>query len=314
MKMSTSTFAFVEKYSKDLAELAYRIEDQLFEQPSATLVQARLYSEELVKMISANEELEDVYPLKHSERIHKLFRENAIDEDLYMKLELVRKKGNKAAHDVKEADILDVIQVHKYLFELSEWYMQVYVSFDFEAPMYNLPLRSEKNSPSFPQKELEDLMKPYLDQTLQKFDEMRREVHEQLESLKEVREGVQSEVPTSTSKQNKPEATVNVDHELIYQIFENNQFDKKGETKKAREYEHKLTKEIIYLLRYKEITIALNPDTIKESLKYEERIRHSTALKNFPKKINKGKVPTSYGYFYSFKNESELDEFLKFKS
>ena len=312
--MSRSTFTFVEKFSKDLAELAYRIEEQLFEQPNAALVQARLYSEELVKMISANEELEDVYPLKHSERIHKLHRENAIDEDLYMKLELIRKKGNKAAHDVKEADILDVIQVHKYLFELSEWYMQVYVSFDFEAPMYNLPLKTDKNSTSFPQKELEDLMKPYLDQTLQKFDEMRREVHEQLESLKEEREGVQPEVPTLTSKQNKPEATVNEDHDQIDHIFKKNQFDKKGETKKASEYEHKQTKETIYLLRYKEITIALNPDIINESLKCEKRIRHNTALKNFPKKINKGKVATSYGYFYTFKNEGELDDFLKIKS
>lgn len=309
--MSTSIFTFVEKISSNLAELAYRIEDQLFEQPNAALVQARLYSEELVKMISANEELEDVYPLKHSERIHKLYRVNAIDEDLYMKLELIRKKGNKAAHDVKEADILEALQVHKYLFELSEWYMQVYVSFDFEAPLYRLPLRADKTSNAFRQKELEDAMKPYLDQTMQKLDEMRREVYEQLQSIKEEREDMKLKGSTLTSKKNKSEAAANANYEPIHQIFEKNQFDKKGETKKAREYEHKLTKEIIYLLRYKDITIALNPDTIKESLKHEERIRHSTALTSFPKKINKGKVPTSYGYFYTFKDESELDAFLK---
>jgi type I restriction enzyme R subunit len=43
-----------------------------------------------VKIVSKKEGLEDIYPLKHSERIHKLYRQNAIEEDIYMKMEWIR--------------------------------------------------------------------------------------------------------------------------------------------------------------------------------------------------------------------------------
>ena len=60
-----------------------------------------------------------------------------------MKLEWIRKKGNKAVHDVTEVEVADALQAHKFLFEISVWYMQVYVTYNFEAPVYKLPVASE---------------------------------------------------------------------------------------------------------------------------------------------------------------------------
>src|SRR4051812_48265828 len=102
-------FDFVKQFSTELANLAKRIEDKMFSEPHASLMEARLYSEHLVKTISKEEELEAVYPLKHAERIHKLYRQNVIEEDLYMKFEWIRKKGNKAAHDVSEVEVADML-------------------------------------------------------------------------------------------------------------------------------------------------------------------------------------------------------------
>ena len=45
-------FEFVRQFSTDLADLAQRIEDNMFSEPHASLVQARLYSEHLVKLMS----------------------------------------------------------------------------------------------------------------------------------------------------------------------------------------------------------------------------------------------------------------------
>src|SRR5690242_3040440 len=139
-------FDFVRQFSNELANLAERIEDNLFNEPHASLIQARLYSEHLVKLISKEEELENLYALKHAERIHKLYRQNAIEEDIYLKLEWIRKRGNKAVHDVKEVETADVLQTHKFLFEISVWYMQLYVTYEFKAPAYKLPIASETNN------------------------------------------------------------------------------------------------------------------------------------------------------------------------
>ncbi|PMC35977.1 hypothetical protein CJ195_17135 [Bacillus sp. UMB0899] len=305
--MNDSIFTFVGEFSTELMELAFSIENQLHDQPQSALMQARLYSEVLVKILSTAEDLETVYSLKHSERIHNLFRQDIIDEEIYTKLEFIRKKGNKAVHTIKEADVLDAIQVHKFLFELSVWYMEVYVSFDFKAPSYKVP--SNSTSTYLQEKEVEEFIKPYLDHTLQQIEEVRREVHEQLEALKSERKINLSETkPKIVST--KPESKMNISN--LIDVFNKNHFTKKNETKKAIEFENNRTKELIYLLPNKEISIVLNPTTIRDSLKTEDKIRFSTALRKFPKKLNKGKTALSYGYMYKFKSESELDTFLEF--
>lgn len=208
-------FTFVEKFSGELVVLASRIEDQLFEQPQTSLMQARLYSEQLVKLVSVEEELEKIYPLKHSERIHKLYRNNAIEEDIYLKLEWLRKKGNKAAHDVKGVEIQDVLQAHKFLFDISVWYMQVYISYDFEAPIYKLPVKTNQDSAAIDVKDLDTLIKPYLDQTLRKIDDMWSEVNRELEAIKKEKEQLQID-----SLVNKPIAVENESKVKEFSLFE----------------------------------------------------------------------------------------------
>lgn len=185
--------------------------------------------------------------------------------------------------------------------------MEVYVSFDFEAPSYKVP--SNSNSKNILEKEVEEFIKPYLDQTLQQIEEVRRDVHQQLEALK-----LESKSTFSETKQQKIEKQneFEVNKSTLIDVFNKNHFTKENETKKAIEFENRRTKELIYLLPNKEISIVLNPTTICESLKSEEKIRFSTALRKFPKKSNKGKTPLSYGYMYKFKSESELDSFLEF--
>lgn len=174
-----SLFDFMGNVSQELAELGRRIEEQLYEQPHSALMQIRLFSEQLVKKMSQEEGLEDVFPLKHSERIHKLFRQDIVNEDIYIKLEWIRKNGNKAAHNIDGVEINDVLQGHKHLFDICVWYMQIYISYEFEAPTYKLPVRSK----GINQDTLDDILTPILDEKLQKIDE----IHRVLSSLKDKR-------------------------------------------------------------------------------------------------------------------------------
>lgn len=157
-----SLFEFVKEFSNKLFEVSNRIEKKLWEHPSGAMTQARLYCEELVKMVS-KDEIEEVYPLKHWERMQKLYRQNAIEEDIYNKLDWIRRKGNKAAHDVTDIEIHDALQAHKYLYEISVWYMRLCVRHDFEPPAYMVPTQATKL--------VEEEFKMYVDQELHKMNQ-----------------------------------------------------------------------------------------------------------------------------------------------
>ncbi len=183
MASQNGLFNFIEKVSEDLFELVTQLEEALFNQPRTVLMQARLYTEQLVKLASKGEGLEDIYAIKHNERIYKLYHQNAIEEEIYIKMEWIRKKGNKAAHDVSSGSYEDAIKAHKYLFDISVWYMQLYINYDFEAPIYKLPVPyTEKNLVTT--EEINEAIKPFLDQSFKEMDEMRKEVQRELEELK----------------------------------------------------------------------------------------------------------------------------------
>lgn len=96
-------------------------------------------------------------------------------------------------------------------------------------------------------------------------------------------------------------------------IFTTNDFKLTKETSKAVEFENIHTKDVIYLLPNKEISIVLHPQTVEENKglqHYSHGIYNSTALSLFPKRVNAGQTPITYGYSYKFKTESELEQFL----
>src|SRR5690625_166758 len=194
-------FDFVKNVSPNLFNLANRIEDQLYEHPDATLIKARLYGEQIIKIVSEKEELEEVCPLKNAERIHKLYRQNAIEEDIYMKLEWIRKKGNKAAHKLDVASINDALQAHRFIFDISLWYMLVYVNYDFEKPIYKLPERKKVRASAIEPKDLDKVIKPYLNHTNDKIDSMWSEVRNELEKLKQEKERTSHEISTTSKPQ-----------------------------------------------------------------------------------------------------------------
>ena len=57
----------------------------------------------------------------------------------------------------------------------------------------------------------------------------------------------------------------------------------------------------------------VNPKVVEgneELEKKTEKKYHSTALRNFPKRKNKGKQAINYGYSFKFQSEEELSSFL----
>ncbi|WP_252183587.1 hypothetical protein [Rossellomorea vietnamensis] len=102
--------------------------------------------------------------------------------------------------------------------------------------------------------------------------------------------------------------------EELVKIFKLHNFDVIHETTKAIEFENIDTKELVYLMPNKEISLALNPETVESSILLKHMTKgftHSTALKNFPKRKNTGETPIPYGYGYKFQSAEELSLFLR---
>ncbi|MDN3015494.1 DUF4145 domain-containing protein [Paenibacillus sp. BSR1-1] len=306
--MNNRLFDFVRQFSEELADLANRLEDQLFEQPNSSLIQARLFCEEFVKKMSQSEGLEKIYPLKPVERINKLFREDLIPEDIYTKLNTIRRMGNKAAHDVKEAEYKDVLDVHKLLFEISVWYMEVYGSHEFTAPEYKIPLKTEINL--LDAKNVDELIKPYIDQSL---GELREELQRHLEAMKTEKGNSETGKTKGMDKIGAVKEPLSEVKKNEITVFSTNNFEKTYETTKAIEFTHKTSKEIVYLNDNNVTSILLNPLMVEqnEALKSKGKIRNSTALRHFPKHQNNGENLIHYGYQFQFTAEAELDSFLK---
>ncbi|PQZ54918.1 hypothetical protein CQZ94_16530 [Bacillus sp. MYb209] len=85
------------------------------------------------------------------------------------------------------------------------------------------------------------------------------------------------------------------------------------DTSKAIEFENSQSKEVVYLLHNVEISIVLNPKTVENNDSLMNRSSgkyHNTALRQFPKRKNKGKSLIHYGYMFKFQPGNELSTFL----
>jgi hypothetical protein len=104
-----------------------------------------------------------------------------------------------------------------------------------------------------------------------------------------------------------------IEERNMNEIFTKYNFKPTKETTKATEYEHIISKDIIYALATKGIGIVLHPDTA-ESLKLTGRSDgyvHNTGLRRFPRRKNDGKTYIHYGSSFKFHSEEQLHEFLK---
>ncbi|MEH7348239.1 hypothetical protein [Gottfriedia acidiceleris] len=102
-----------------------------------------------------------------------------------------------------------------------------------------------------------------------------------------------------------------MDH--LLKTFNLNNFIFTKETTKAMEFENIQSKDVIYLLPYAEITIALNPEIVEGNVDLENKSHgytHSTALNRFPKRKHTGKDLIHYGYSFKFQSKEELSSFL----
>lgn len=139
--MEKSNFRFLYDNHARLAALADQAEASIWLNPRGTLIQGRLFSEQLAKLVAVQEGIEPVFEVKQVERVHKLAREEIITVEIKDNFEWLRRNGNTAAHSEREVYPDVALTAYRHIFELAVWYVETYGSIDTIIPVYRMPLQ-----------------------------------------------------------------------------------------------------------------------------------------------------------------------------
>ncbi|MED1876058.1 type I restriction-modification system endonuclease [Brevibacillus borstelensis] len=141
--MHASNFSFLKNHWDILFNLAEMAERNIYVDPNTTLLKLRMFGETLTKYICALEEMNQTNELTQIDRLSLLQREDLLTEELLDMLHTIRKKGNKAAHEGNYGTIEEAKALVHFAFHLSVWFMQVYGDWDFTAPDYVEPTKTD---------------------------------------------------------------------------------------------------------------------------------------------------------------------------
>ncbi|MBB5171920.1 type I restriction-modification system endonuclease [Texcoconibacillus texcoconensis] len=135
----SSNFSFFRGKWDALADLGEMAERNVYQDPHTTLMKLRLFAETLTKFILASENIREAPRTTQVDRINTLRREGLIEKELDDMLESIRSKGNKAAHRADYGEAEEAKNMVRIAFQLAVWFMEVYGSYEFEAPEYEEP-------------------------------------------------------------------------------------------------------------------------------------------------------------------------------
>ncbi|KGX89829.1 hypothetical protein N781_08920 [Pontibacillus halophilus JSM 076056 = DSM 19796] len=167
--MSDYLFDFLEGVETSLADLARKMENLVYEYPSEAIMNARLFTEELAKQIIRNEE--DLSYLLHRrqvERIDGLDKSGVLRKDVAKAFDTVRSIGNKSVHQIQNGNIEDALRVHRNMFKLSIWFMEVYGDYNFTAPDYRPPSIRKKEEETITKDDINNMIRETLTTHLKK--------------------------------------------------------------------------------------------------------------------------------------------------
>jgi type I restriction enzyme R subunit len=139
----TQNFAFLQERWPDLAQLAGYAEAYVYTDPPSSLVKLRIFAEKMVDILYYELGLEKPYAaLSFRDRLHTPDFKKAIPRQIVNFLDLIRKEGNKGAHEnttgLKSENVIRVLaNVH----QLSAWFYKTITKTELDVPAFQTPPR-----------------------------------------------------------------------------------------------------------------------------------------------------------------------------
>lgn len=133
-----------EQYLKEdfseLYSLAIEIDSQVFTNSHSVIVKARRYAELMASTILEFENQILTFEERNLSSMIKYLRiNNIIDGQTYALFDKIRRSGNIAAHDTVNDEIGEALKVHRQVYLLTIWFIELYVDQTIKAPIYKTP-------------------------------------------------------------------------------------------------------------------------------------------------------------------------------
>lgn len=141
MKYTQDQFlGFLYNICRSAAENAAKMEALIFEDPSSSIIKARVFAEEIIKEVYKLEKIEDPYISTLYDKINHLATNGYFTPEIQQAFDTIRLSGNKAAHDGQFNDITVAFRLHKEMYKIGVWFCEVYsTKNDVVIPLYQIP-------------------------------------------------------------------------------------------------------------------------------------------------------------------------------
>lgn len=136
--------SFLEDPIPAAAYSAKKMEELIFEDSSSAIIKGRLFAEEILAEVFKLEKLDVPYQSSLYDKINLLTRDGIINSEIQQAFDIIRLSGNKAAHNANFNDITEAFKLHKEMYKVGVWFVEVYSSAELKIPPYETPKPSSK--------------------------------------------------------------------------------------------------------------------------------------------------------------------------
>ncbi|KRF01152.1 DNA phosphorothioation-dependent restriction protein DptF [Paenibacillus sp. Soil766] len=150
----TELITFIEQLNQDAAVSAKKMEELIYQDPSSSIVKARVFAEEILKRVFELENLSLPPQSSLNDKIIFLSNGGYITSEVQNGFHTIRMTGNKAAHTANYDDLSEAIMLHKIVYKIAVWFYEIYTTLQLTVPSYEYPKPPAKAS-----EELQDFKK-----------------------------------------------------------------------------------------------------------------------------------------------------------
>ena len=137
--MERDVFSYLDKDYRYLNNYIRDINETLFTVPHSAILKGRIFSEHLAQEVAKLEGLGLLTDMNQIDRLKKLQEETDLGTEAAELFHKIRKIGNVAAHNEIEGELEAALAIHKCIYKLTCWFVEVYIDPNFEAVPYKSP-------------------------------------------------------------------------------------------------------------------------------------------------------------------------------
>lgn len=204
--MEKEVFSYLEKDYRFLLKYINEIDEALFVSPHEAIIKGRTYVENLTEEIARIEGHGLLHDISQFERLKILDDDGVFSSEVIEYFHVVRLAGNKAAHDSIEGELEVALYVHRNIYKITCWFVEVYIDKDFEAIPYKTPMpkAAEKKSLGLDAEVIKNLVK-----------EITKELNDSSLEANFIENNVENQIAVTRNKENMDDALTGLIAESI---------------------------------------------------------------------------------------------------